>query len=434
MIPDMSNTLRKPSKQLLKNIAGKVKAYRLSKNLSQEKFAEVCEFHRTYIGAIERCEINLSLSSLEVIAEAIGIQVHELLSLTEIAFQMNTPVNPTHIDYVSNIRNSNKTIHDPITIDDPNLWIPDEILEKLLNDQLNGFDVSAYTVKSRSKIVKQKVCEILGYPVEQTFPKVQPRFTGQNFDTYNQKSRNLQIWNEEVSAERRYVIIGIDENNIIYKVKVINGEELAKLDTTGKITTKYQARFVPNQTLELVSKTDTSLLIPYLSDDDFQPNKSPISFPLSKELLSIEEIFTRLSPLIGQTFNDPGIVQERNRGAGLHRLVCKALGYSNYADDGKFPDIKNQLLEVKLQTSPTVDLGLVCPNSLENIGLFIDTTILRHCDTRYAVFYATTNGTLVTLTNLVITTGENFFNRFQQFQGKVVNGKIQLPLPSNFFN
>jgi len=338
-------------------------------------------------------------------------------------------------EYIHNIQNAGITIHTPIAIGDPNLWIPDEVLETILNEKLYGFDVSAYAVKSRSKIIKQKVCEFLGYPVEQKFPKFQPRFTGQNFDTYNQKSRNLQIWNEEVSAERRYVIIGINAEDIIYKVKVINGEELAKLDTTGKITTKYQAKFVPNRTLELISKSDTPILQPHLSiSSDFKPTKTPISEPLSKELLSIEEIFKRLSPLIGKTFNDPGIIQERNRGAELHKLVCAALGYSSYADDGKFPDIKNQLLEVKLQTSPTIDLGLVCPNSLENIGLSIDTTLVRHCDTRYAVFYATTNGTLVTLTHLVLTTGDSFFNRFQQFQGKVVNGKIQLPLPLNFFN
>ena len=337
-------------------------------------------------------------------------------------------------EYVRNIQNAGITIHTPITIGHPELWIPDEILEQILNEKLCGFDVSAYAVKSRSKVVKQQVCEILGYPIEKTFPKVQPRFTGQNFDTYNQKSRNLQIWNEEISAERRYVIIGIDTNDIIYKVKVINGEELSILDTTGKITTKYQARFTPNEPLELISPLDTDQLIGHLAPDTYKPTQSPIGFPSSKELLSIKEVFTRLSPLIGLTFSDPGIVQERNRGAGLHKLVCEALGYSSYADDGKFPDIKNQLLEVKLQTSPTIDLGLVCPDSLDNLGFPVDSTLVRHCDTRYAVFYGTTNGSLVTLTHLVVTTGESFFNRFTQFQGKVVNGKIQLPLPANFFN
>ena len=38
-----------------------------------------CKLHRTYIGAIERCEKNLSLSSLEIIAETLGITVSELL-------------------------------------------------------------------------------------------------------------------------------------------------------------------------------------------------------------------------------------------------------------------------------------------------------------------------------------------------------------------
>ena len=123
-------------------------------------------------------------------------------------------------DYITNIKNAGITIHSPIAIGDPNLWIPDEILEAVLNEKLYGFDVSAYAVKSRSKVVKQKVCEILGYPIEQSFPKVQPRFTGQNFDTYNQKSRNLQIWNEVISDERRYVIVGIDQNDCVYKVRV----------------------------------------------------------------------------------------------------------------------------------------------------------------------------------------------------------------------
>ena len=337
-------------------------------------------------------------------------------------------------DYITNIKNAGITIHSPIAIGDPNLWIPDEILEAVLNEKLYGFDVSAYAVKSRSKVVKQKVCEILGYPIEQSFPKVQPRFTGQNFDTYNQKSRNLQIWNEVISDERRYVIVGSDQNDCVYKVRVINGKELSLLDKTGKITTKYQARFNPNKPLELVSPSDTNTLIGHLAPNTYRPIKSPISAPSSKEILSIEEIFMRLSPLIGLTFSDPGILQERNRGAELHKLVCSALGYSSYADDGKFPDVKNQLLEVKLQTSPTIDLGLVCPDSLDNLDFTIDSALVRHCDTRYAVFYGTTNGSLVTLTHLVLTTGESFFNRFTQFQGKVVNGKIQLPLPANFFN
>ncbi len=161
-------------------------------------------------------------------------------------------------DYVRNIQNAQITIHTRIQVGDPNFWIPDEFLEELLNRKLVGLNVN-YPIRTRSKIVKQAVCSALGYPVEKTFPKCQPRFTGQNFDTYNQQSSNLQIWNEEVSPQRRYVIIGINSQNVIFKVKVISGYELALLDTTGTITKKHQASFIPSPTanLELISSSDS---------------------------------------------------------------------------------------------------------------------------------------------------------------------------------
>jgi transcriptional regulator with XRE-family HTH domain len=70
---------RKPSYQLLLIISNNLKNFRAANSLSQEDLAELCKLHRTYIGAIERCEKNLSLSSLEVIAETLGITVSELL-------------------------------------------------------------------------------------------------------------------------------------------------------------------------------------------------------------------------------------------------------------------------------------------------------------------------------------------------------------------
>ena len=66
--------------------------------------------------------------------------------------------------YVDNIRESGLNIHNPITIGDPNLWIPDEHLEHLLNKNLCGRNVE-YPIRTRSKIVKQWICEALGYPI-----------------------------------------------------------------------------------------------------------------------------------------------------------------------------------------------------------------------------------------------------------------------------
>jgi hypothetical protein len=119
----------------------------------------------------------------------------------------------------------------------------------------------------------------------------------------------------------------------------------------------------------------------------------------------------------------------------LHHLVAKALGYEVYADNGQFPDILQQIIEVKLQMSPTIDLGLVSPDSTLPIDVPpIAGNTLRHCDVRYAIFSARTDGKSVTLTGLILSTGEHFFSRFQQFQGKVVNKKLQIPLPAGFFD
>jgi hypothetical protein len=346
-----------------------------------------------------------------------------------------TPRKP--VDYKKAIQSSGFDIYTPIEVGDARFWIPTRHLETLLNRALSGLDLDGLALRTRSKVVKMAVCEALGYPVPKSFKKTQPRFPGQQLDTYTQKSNNLQIWNEELSPTRRYAIIQLSDQDIVLKVKVVNGQELALLDTTGTITTKYQASLVTGaETHELVSVQDTPPMLPYVrSGAAFAKSTSPVDEPESGALLPIQEIFNRLSNLVGISFVDPGMDQERNRGAALHRLICECLGYSRYEDKGQFPDIRHQLLEVKLQTSPTIDLGLVLPSSEEPLDIRqLGGHHPRHCDTRYAMFYAKTNGKQVTLTHLFVTTGAEFFSRFRRFEGKITNGKIQIPLPRNFFS
>lgn len=340
-------------------------------------------------------------------------------------------------DYKNSIQSSGFDIYSAIEVGDANFWIPTPYLETLLNQELTGLDLNGLALRTRSKVVKMAVCKALGYPVPTSFKKTQPRFFGQQLDTYTQKSNNLQIWNEELSPSRRYAIIQISDQDIVLKVKVVNGQELALLDTTGTITTKYQARLVTGtDTHELISEKDTPAMLPYVKfGAKFAASISPIDEPESHALLPIQEVFERLSTLVGLSFVDPGMDQERNRGAALQRLICECLGYSRYEDTGQFPDIRHQLLEVKLQTSPTIDLGLVLPTSEEHLDICqLGDYHPRHCDTRYAMFYARTDGRRVTLTHLFITTGSDFFTRFRRFEGKITNGKIQIPLPQNFFS
>ena len=128
---------------------------------------------------------------------------------------------------------------------------------------------------------------------------------------------------------------------------------------------------------------------------------------------------------------NPGTGQERNRGAELHKIVAKAISQQRFSDSGQFPDIVDQLLEIKLQTAPTIDLGLVSP---DGVGAVSDLPIFQHRDVRYAVFYGSVIKDQVRLDHFVLTTGQDFFSFFQRFEGKGVNAKRQMRLPADFFD
>lgn len=57
-----------------------LRAFREAEGVSQEAFADVLGFHRTYMGALERGERNVSLKSVEKIAGKLKIEPVLLLS------------------------------------------------------------------------------------------------------------------------------------------------------------------------------------------------------------------------------------------------------------------------------------------------------------------------------------------------------------------
>ncbi len=63
---------------IIKVFASNVKKYRVKANLSQEKFADKCGMHRTYISAIECCRRSISLENIQRIADALGIDTYKL--------------------------------------------------------------------------------------------------------------------------------------------------------------------------------------------------------------------------------------------------------------------------------------------------------------------------------------------------------------------
>jgi len=63
------------------NILGaNIRTLRISRKLTQEQLAELCNLHRTYIGAIERGDRNVSLKNIVKIAQALNVEPAELLS------------------------------------------------------------------------------------------------------------------------------------------------------------------------------------------------------------------------------------------------------------------------------------------------------------------------------------------------------------------
>lgn len=55
-----------------------VRKYRTAIGVSQEKFAEMCGLHRTYISDIERFQRSISLENIQRIADALKIETFKL--------------------------------------------------------------------------------------------------------------------------------------------------------------------------------------------------------------------------------------------------------------------------------------------------------------------------------------------------------------------
>jgi len=61
-------------------VASNIRALRKNRGISQERLAELSDLHRTYIGAIERGERNVTIDTLDQIANALGVSCGELLT------------------------------------------------------------------------------------------------------------------------------------------------------------------------------------------------------------------------------------------------------------------------------------------------------------------------------------------------------------------
>lgn len=313
--------------------------------------------------------------------------------------------------------------------------LTDEQLRTALYKRFHGSTALAgIAPKTRNKLAKEMACEALGYPIPRTFPRTRPRFLLDNFNISVQLSNNWQPTNQEsLEPTCRYAFVILGANEVVHDVVVIRGEELAKYNKTGVATLKRQASFAEySEPGHVVIGTDTAFLSAWIAAA--QPTGSATASGAAAMpdagLLPIGALGAKLRAMVGTTIHDHGANQDRRRGEALHRAACTALGYASHCETGQHPDIPNQLLEVKLQTSPTVDLGLVDPSSTAPIGPPFP-AVFRHADARYAVFGGVQEtADTVRIASLVVTSGESFFTHIRRMGGLGVNSKHQFKLPA----
>jgi transcriptional regulator with XRE-family HTH domain len=77
----MKNEMNEGMELIHQYLGQNLKQRRKSLKLTQEAFAQRCGLHRTYVGAIERGERNITLSTLASIAAALNVQPQKLIKV-----------------------------------------------------------------------------------------------------------------------------------------------------------------------------------------------------------------------------------------------------------------------------------------------------------------------------------------------------------------
>jgi transcriptional regulator with XRE-family HTH domain len=62
-----------------KQLGATVRALRLKRGWSQDVFADKTGLHRAHVGEIERGESNVTIQTLKIVADALGVRIVDLV-------------------------------------------------------------------------------------------------------------------------------------------------------------------------------------------------------------------------------------------------------------------------------------------------------------------------------------------------------------------
>ena len=152
-------------------------------------------------------------------------------------------------------------------------------------------------------------------------------------------------------------------------------------------------------------KQDTTNMSKHTTNVFTRPTHNISDAPLKGEILSLSAIKDKVAEaLIGTRLV---VSDTKTKGQFLERVVANLLGYKS--DDslvGGYPDIPNQLLEIKVQDSPTVDLGKYSPSNPVTIN---DSMNLTTEDVRYLIALTDADGLIE---GLILSPGANLGEAF----------------------
>ncbi|WP_341778693.1 hypothetical protein [Levilactobacillus sp. HBUAS70063] len=219
-----------------------------------------------------------------------------------------------------------------------------------------------------------------------------PKFLREYIDTYiitSGENYNLQVWNRNPDTDmvqieylNSYQALRSKDVRLVFgkinmDTKTIESIFIASpdkiVDMFGKFgvpTAKYQliisesAKHLVNQSPNHIALFEDSSSLSHLLKEHAKSNTDFRAFPVNNDkIMPLTQIKDLVQSLIGTSILGNST---RTRGLALEQAVVQNLGYqlptTMYP---QYPDVPNQLLEVKTQDSPTVDLGKYSPQNVQ---------------------------------------------------------------------
>lgn len=278
-----------------------------------------------------------------------------------------------------------------------------------------------------------------------------PSFLREYIDTYivtKGNLYNLQGWNRNpnsasvqvdlkngetlLASDVRFVLGKVNADSCIESIIIMTPDYIEnRFGKFGKPTIKQQLIISNKKREDIIHEggmiiTDSNLPKEILACNDETISKNVSIKDEPNKVLPIEIIDERIKDkLVGEKLDIS--LSTKQRGQQLERMVAYQLGYKDIQDDleGGYPDIRNQMLEVKVQDSPTIDLGKYSPQFEEQINDNFTTRTIRY-------LIALTNSMDSAIDGLIMCPREELGKYFTYIAEK--SFKCQRSIPMSFFD